>query len=73
MSAPTLDLLGVGNPIMDLLAHVSEAFLTDHVAGGKGGMVLVDDGDIARLLRAHGEDYAVMPGGAAANTTLGAI
>lgn len=73
MSAPTLDLLGVGNPIMDLLAHVPETFLTAHVAGEKGGMVLVDDADIVRLLSAHKDDYAVMPGGAAANTTLGVI
>ena len=73
MSAPTLDLLGVGNPIMDLLAHVPESFLTAHVAGEKGGMVLVDDADIVRLLNAHQDDYAVMPGGAAANTTLGVI
>ncbi len=58
---------------MDLLAHVSDEFLATQVSGEKGGMVLVDDDDIVRLLRAHDDDYAVMPGGAAANTTLGAI
>ena len=73
MPTPILDLLGVGNPIMDLLAHVTDEFLTAHVAGDKGGMVLVDDADIVRLLAAHGGDYAVMPGGTAANTTLGAV
>jgi len=45
-----LDLIGVGSPIMDLLAHVDDAFLRDHVAGEKGGMVLVDDADIAALV-----------------------
>ena len=57
---------------MDLLAHVPESFLTVHVAGEKGGMVLVDDSDIAGLLAKLGTDYAVTPGGSAANATLGA-
>lgn len=51
----TFDLLGVGNPIMDLLAHVDDSFLRTHVAGDKGGMILVDDDDIASLVRkVHG-------------------
>jgi len=45
-----LDLIGVGSPIMDLLAHVDDAFLREHVAGEKGGMVLVEDADIADLV-----------------------
>jgi sugar/nucleoside kinase (ribokinase family) len=72
MSHPQFELIGVGNPIMDILAHVEESFLTQHVAGEKGGMVLVDDGDIVQLLHKIGERFAMMPGGAAANTTLGA-
>ncbi|HLP26846.1 MAG TPA: adenosine kinase [Acidobacteriota bacterium] len=76
MSKPTaphsFELIGVGNPIMDLLAHVDDAFLKQHVAGEKGGMVLVDDEDIVALLRHIGERIAMMPGGSAANTTLGA-
>lgn len=71
MAQPPFDLIGVGNPIMDILAHVDEAFLVQHVTGDKGGMVLVDDGDIAALLHLIGERVAMMPGGAAANTTLG--
>jgi sugar/nucleoside kinase (ribokinase family) len=35
------DLIGVGSPIMDLLARVPEEFLQT-IAGAKGGMVLVD-------------------------------
>lgn len=72
MSQPTFDLIGVGNPIMDLLAQVPESFLTTHVAGDKGGMVLVDDRDIIELVAKLGVQLAVTPGGSAANTTLGA-
>ena len=72
MTQPSFDLIGVGNPIMDLLAHVPESFLTTHVAGEKGGMVLVDDCDIAGLVGQLATDYAVTPGGSAANATLGA-
>ncbi len=57
---------------MDILAHVEDSFLKQHVAGEKGGMVLVDDEDIVALLHRIGERIAMMPGGAAANTTLGA-
>lgn len=66
------ELIGIGNPIMDLLAHVPETFLTAHVAGAKGGMVLVDDEDIAALVGKLGTGYAVTPGGSAANAVLGA-
>lgn len=68
----SFDLVGVGNPIMDLLAHVTDPFLVQHVAGDKGGMVLVDENDIATLVRALGGDYATAPGGSAANTILSA-
>ena len=72
MPPPAFDLIGVGNPIMDLLAHVPEAFLAAHVAGDKGGMVLVDDDDIARLLQKTGTQIAVTPGGSAANAVISA-
>jgi hypothetical protein len=35
---------------MDLLAQVPEEFLSRHVAGDKGGMVLVDDQEMARIV-----------------------
>ena len=72
MSHPAFDLIGVGNPIMDLLALVPENFLTEHVAGDKGGMVLVDDRDIVELVAKLGGQIAVTPGGSAANATIGA-
>lgn len=68
----SFDLIGVGNPIMDLIAHVTENFLAQYVAGDKGGMVLVDENDIATLVRALGGEYATAPGGSAANTILSA-
>ncbi len=72
MTQPSFDLIGIGNPIMDLLAHVTESFLKTHVTGEKGGMVLVDDHDIAALVTKIGGDVAVTPGGSAANAVLGA-
>ena len=59
--------LGVGSPIVDLLAQVDDAFLST-VPGRKGGMELVDpatmDGILARLPKAP----ARAPGGSAGNT-----
>lgn len=72
MPPPTFDLIGIGNPIMDLLAHVDDAFLAAHVTGEKGGMVLVDAQDIAQLVSKLGTRLAVTPGGSAANAVLGA-
>ena len=72
MPSPSFELIGIGNPIMDLLAHVDDAFLHAHVAGAKGGMVLVDDQDIAALVAKLSTQLAVTPGGSAANAVLGA-
>lgn len=69
---PTFELLGIGNPIMDFIAHVDDEFLRQHVAGEKGGMVLVDDHDIEHLLTRLGGAVARAPGGSAANAVLGA-
>jgi sugar/nucleoside kinase (ribokinase family) len=72
MTQPSFELLGIGNPIMDFIAHVDDAFLRAHVPGDIGGMVLVDDEDIARLLGKLGGAVAMTPGGSAANAVLGA-
>ncbi len=66
------DLIGVGNPIMDLVAHATDDFLQAHVTGDKGGMVLVDDTDIVRLVTLLGDRIALAPGGSAANAAMGA-
>ena len=36
----SLDLIGVGSPLVDLVLQVEEEFLTEHVSGAKGGMEL---------------------------------
>lgn len=74
MTAPAempFDLVGVGSPIMDLLAPVSEDFLR-RIGGEKGGMVLVDEAEMARMVSLLGAEPAMTTGGSAANATLGA-
>ena len=72
MSQSTFELIGIGNPIMDILAHVNDGFLRAHVAGDKGGMVLVDDQEMAKIIAKLDVQFAVTPGGSAANAVLGA-
>ncbi|MDD3180695.1 MAG: adenosine kinase [Opitutaceae bacterium] len=71
MSQPLFDLIGVGNPIMDLLAPVPESFLTE-AGGAKGGMVHVDSAEIGRLVAKLDAPPTVIPGGSVANTIVGA-
>jgi sugar/nucleoside kinase (ribokinase family) len=70
-SSSTFDLIGVGSPIMDLLAPVPETFL-QHVAGEKGGMVLVDHEEMHRILSLLEIVPAYSTGGSAANATFNA-
>jgi sugar/nucleoside kinase (ribokinase family) len=70
-ASSSLDLIGVGSPIMDLLASVPETFLA-RVAGAKGGMVLVDQAEMQRIVSLLEEAPACTTGGSAANTTLNA-
>jgi sugar/nucleoside kinase (ribokinase family) len=66
MTAPTLDLLGIGNAIVDVLAPAEDGFLAARGLA-KGGMRLVSTEEAEAL-------YAAMPpgvessGGSAANT-----
>ena len=65
----SVDVLAVGNAIVDVLATVDDAFLDDHEMT-KGSMQLVDASEAERI-------YAAMPpateasGGSAANTAVG--
>ena len=73
VSTPTsFDLIGVGSPIMDLLATVSHEFLAQHVAGDKGGMVLVEDEEMSGILAKLEAAPALSSGGSAANATFNA-
>lgn len=70
-SSFTYDLVGVGSPIMDILAAVPEELLTQ-VPGEKGGMVLVNADEMATLLKLLPTPPASSTGGSAANCTLNA-
>lgn len=63
---PTIDLLGLGSPIMDLTAQVPEPFLST-LRGDKGGMVLVDAPEMEAILARLPETPTTAPGGSAAN------
>lgn len=63
---PSLDLLGLGSPIMDLTAQVPDEFLAT-IRGDKGGMVLVDAPEMDAILARLPEPPALAPGGSAAN------
>jgi sugar/nucleoside kinase (ribokinase family) len=70
-TAPEIDLVGVGSPITDLVAQVPESFLP-LVPGEKGGMVLVDDAEMGRMLSLLDSPPAYATGGSAANATFNA-
>lgn len=66
----TFDLIGVGSPIMDLLARVPDEFLIRNVAGEKGGMVLVDSQEMNRIVGLLDGEPAYSTGGSAANAAF---
>jgi sugar/nucleoside kinase (ribokinase family) len=70
-SSARFDLIGVGSPIVDLLAPIPEEFLA-HVPGEKGGMVLVDHDEMERLVGLLHQAPSHSTGGSAANCTFNA-
>ncbi len=70
-SSSSIELVGVGSPIMDLLAPVPDEFLA-HVGGEKGGMVLVDHDEMHRILSRLEIVPGYSTGGSAANATFNA-
>ncbi len=68
-STATLDVLGVGNAIVDVLAETADAFLTAEGIA-KGGMTLIDT-DRAHALYSRMPPGIEMSGGSAANTMAG--
>lgn len=71
ISSPLFDLIGVGAPIVDIVAAVPESFLAQ-VRGEKGGMVMVDADEMAELVAKLPITPALTPGGSAANTIFNA-
>jgi len=69
MAPANLDVLAIGNAIVDVLARVDEAFLTDWQLA-KGSMRLIDEAEAEPLYGAFGPAIEVS-GGSAANTVAG--
>ncbi len=73
---PSLDVLGIGNAIMDVIAPVDDAFLKHHNIA-KGGMTLIDEASAMALHKAlsaqSDKDHkpVEIAGGSAANTMVG--
>lgn len=66
MSAPSLDVIGVGNAIVDILAQADDAFLAAH-AIPKGGMILIDEARAKEIYGAMAPGVEIS-GGSAANS-----
>ncbi len=69
MTTPTLDVLAIGNAIVDIIGHCDDGFLTTHDCP-KGHMRLVDQATISALYNDMGPSIEIS-GGSAANTAVG--
>src|SRR5215472_17037794 len=69
MTAATLDVVGIGNAIVDVLAHADDAFLKTHHLN-KGAMQLIDAARAEALYAVMGPGIE-MSGGSAGNTMAG--
>ncbi|MFI5045509.1 MAG: adenosine kinase [Acidimicrobiia bacterium] len=64
-----IDVVGIGNALVDVLSHEADAFIADHGLE-KGAMTLIDTGRAEHLYGAMGPSTE-MSGGSAANTMVG--
>lgn len=69
MPVPELDVVGIGNAIVDIIAHADDRFLAQH-GMAKGGMMLIDEAKAEALYAAMGPAVQ-LSGGSAANTIAG--
>ena len=69
MTEPTLDVLCIGNAIVDVISDANDAFLADQKLD-KGSMRLIDEGEAVRLYGVMGAGREVS-GGSAGNTAAG--
>lgn len=69
MATATLDVVGIGNAIVDVLAHADDAFLAAHSLA-KGAMTLIDAARADALYAVMGPGIE-MSGGSAGNTMAG--
>ncbi|MGD1017493.1 MAG: adenosine kinase, partial [Roseiarcus sp.] len=64
----TVDVLGLGNALVDIIAHADDDYLDAHEMA-KGAMTLIDE-DRAETLYAARVDPRIVSGGSAANTIV---
>ena len=64
-----IDVLGIGNAIIDVIANAEDTFLAKHSLN-KGSMTLVDEAT-SKTIYASMENKVQMSGGSAANTIFG--
>ena len=69
MSSTKYDVVGIGNAIVDVIAHTDDAFLTEHNLT-KGSMALVDEAQAQLIYDSMGPAMEIS-GGSAANTIAG--
>ena len=69
MQTPEIDVVGIGNAIVDIIAHADDAFLSRH-GMPKGAMTLIDEAKAEALYIAMGPAVQ-LSGGSAANTIAG--
>ena len=67
----SFELVGVGSPIIDVLARIPDSFL-EQVGGEKGGMVLTDADTIGKWMAQLPEPFEEAPGGSSGNTIFAA-
>ncbi len=69
MSEPTIEVLGIGNAIVDVIANTDDAFLAAQ-GMDKGGMALIDEARASAIYDAMGPGIEAS-GGSAGNTIAG--
>ncbi len=69
MTSPSLDVLAIGNAIVDVITNASETFLAEQGLD-KGSMRLIDEAEAVRLYAAMGPGREIS-GGSAGNTAAG--
>ena len=62
-------IIGVGSPIIDIIAQVEDSFI-HQIGAEKGGMTLVDEDDLIALLDKIPNQSMKTPGGSAGNTVF---
>ena len=63
-------IVGIGSPLIDILAHENDAFL-EKVDAVKGGMTYVEKETIDSVISRTSGKPSVVPGGSACNTVIG--